>query len=183
MAYEVVTQQLFNPLVQLNQQLESEVQRRTAELALSLEAQERVRSELAAARTIQLSLLPHSTPQLPNLRVAGCLAAGQGGRRRFLRLSLVCRWAAGRGGGRCQRQGRAGRAADGAGAQHLRDAGGCLPRPGRAAEACNGSLAPRMIQSKQNAAFLSVVLDSAAPRGARGQRRPDGAAALARWRG
>src|SRR3954469_4362035 len=42
MTYEVVKQQLFNPLVQLNQQLESQVQRRTAELALSLEAQERV---------------------------------------------------------------------------------------------------------------------------------------------
>src|SRR5581483_12182921 len=72
MTYEVVRQQLFNPLVQLNQHLESEVQRRTAELARSLEVQERVRSELAAARTIQLSLLPHTTPQQPNIRVAAC---------------------------------------------------------------------------------------------------------------
>ena len=69
LTYEVVRQQLFNPLLHLNHHLEAEVKRRTDELAQSLQAQERVRSELAAARTIQLSLLPNSTPQLSHVSV------------------------------------------------------------------------------------------------------------------
>ena len=161
MTYEVVKQQLFNPLVQLNQQLESEVQRRTAELAFSLEAQERVRGELAAARTIQLSLLPHSTPQLPNLRVAGCsIPAKEVGGDFFAYHSFA--------------DGRLGVAVgdvSGKGVpaallmalalntfETLVDA---YPDQGALLTACNGTLAARMIQSKQNAAFLSLVLDSA----------------------
>jgi serine phosphatase RsbU (regulator of sigma subunit) len=161
MTYEVVKQQLFNPLIQLNQHLESEVQRRTAELALSLEAQERVRGELAAARTIQLSLLPHTTPRLPNLRVAGCsIPAKEVGGDFFAYHSFA--------------DGRLGVAVgdvSGKGVpaallmalalntfETLVDA---YPDQGALLTACNGTLAPRMIQSKQNAAFLSLVLDSA----------------------
>jgi len=161
MTYEVVKQQLFNPLIQLNQHLESEVQRRTAELALSLEAQERVRGELAAARTIQLSLLPHTTPRLPNLRVAGCsIPAKEVGGDFFAYHSFA--------------DGRLGVAVgdvSGKGVpaallmalalntfETLVDA---YPDQGALLTACNGTLAPRMIQSKQNAAFLSIVLDSA----------------------
>jgi serine phosphatase RsbU (regulator of sigma subunit) len=161
MTYEVVRQQLFNPLVQLNQQLESEVQRRTAELAISLEAQERVRGELAAARSIQLSLLPHSTPQLPHVRVAGCsIPAKEVGGDFFAYHSFA--------------DGRLGVAVgdvSGKGVpaallmalalntfETLVDA---YPDQGALLTACNGTLATRMIQSKQNAAFLSVVLDSA----------------------
>ncbi|HEU5100604.1 MAG TPA: PP2C family protein-serine/threonine phosphatase [Roseiflexaceae bacterium] len=160
MSYEVVRQQLFNPLVQLNQHLEAEVERRTAELALSLEAQERVRGELAAARTIQLSLLPHTTPRLPNLRVAGCsIPAKEVGGDFFAYHSFA--------------DGRLGVAVgdvSGKGVpaallmalalntfETLVDA---YPDQGALLTACNGTLAPRMIQSKQNAAFLSVVLDS-----------------------
>ncbi|HJZ49250.1 MAG TPA: PP2C family protein-serine/threonine phosphatase [Roseiflexaceae bacterium] len=161
MTYEVVDQQLFNPLVQLNHHLESEVQRRTAELAQSLEAQERVKSELAAARTIQLSLLPHTTPRVPNLRVAGCsIPAKEVGGDFFAYHSFA--------------DGRLGVAVgdvSGKGIpaallmalalntfETLVDA---YSDQGALLTACNGALAPRMIQSKQNAAFLSVVLDSA----------------------
>lgn len=159
MAYEVVNQQLFNPLVQLNTHLESEVQRRTDELAQSLEAQERVRSELAAARTIQLSLLPHTTPRQPNIRVAGCsLPAKEVGGDFFAYHSFA--------------DGRLGVAVGDVSGKGIpaallmalalntfetlvdayRDQGALL-------SACNLSLAPRMQQSKQNAAFLSVVID------------------------
>jgi serine phosphatase RsbU (regulator of sigma subunit) len=161
MAYEVVRQQLFNPLIELNQHLESEVERRTAELARSLEAQERVRSELAAARTIQLSLLPHTTPRLPNVRVAGCsLPAKEVGGDFFAYHSFA--------------DGRLGVAVgdvSGKGIpaallmalalntfETLVDA---YADQGALLSACNGSLAPRMMQSKQNAAFLSLVLDGA----------------------
>jgi serine phosphatase RsbU (regulator of sigma subunit) len=137
------------------------VQRRTAELALSLEAQERVRGELAAARSIQLSLLPHTTPRLPNLRVAGCsIPAKEVGGDFFAYHSFA--------------DGRLGVAVgdvSGKGVpaallmalalntfETLVDA---YPDQGALLTACNGTLAPRMIQSKQNAAFLSLVLDSA----------------------
>ncbi len=161
MTYEVVEQQLFNPLVQLNQQLESEVQRRTAELAVSLEAQERVRGELAAARTIQLSLLPHSTPQLPNLRVAGCsIPAKEVGGDFFAyhafadgRLGVAVGDVSGKGVPAALLMALALNTFE-----TLVDA---YPDQGALLTACNGTLAARMIQSKQNAAFLSVVLDSA----------------------
>jgi serine phosphatase RsbU (regulator of sigma subunit) len=161
MTYEVVKQQLFNPLVQLNQQLESEVQRRTAELASSLEAQERVRGELAAARSIQLSLLPHSTPQLPNVRVAGCsIPAKEVGGDFFAYHSFA--------------DGRLGAAVGDVSGKGVPAAllmalalntfetlVDTYADQGALLTACNGTLAARMIQSKQNAAFLSVVLDSA----------------------
>src|SRR6185295_14900987 len=120
-------------------------------LAVSLEAQERVRGELAAARTIQLSLLPHSTPQLPNLRVAGCsIPAKEVGGDFFAYHSFA--------------DGRLGVAVALLMAlalntfETLVDA---YPDQGALLTACNGTLAARMIQSKQNAAFLSVVLNSA----------------------
>jgi serine phosphatase RsbU (regulator of sigma subunit) len=159
MAYEVVNQQLFNPLVQLNQHLEAEVERRTAELADSLEAQERVRSELAAARTIQLSLLPHTTPRLPNLRVAGCsLPAKEVGGDFFAyhafadgRLGVAVGDVSGKGIPAALLMALALNTFE-----TLVDA---YPDQGALLSACNVSLAPRMIQSKQNAAFLSIVLD------------------------
>jgi serine phosphatase RsbU (regulator of sigma subunit) len=161
MAYEVVKQQLFNPLVQLNQHLEAEVERRTAELALSLETQERVRSELAAARTIQLSLLPHTTPRLPNLRVAGCsLPAKEVGGDFFAyhafadgRLGVAVGDVSGKGIPAALLMALALNTFE-----TLVDA---YPDQGALLTACNGTLAPRMLQSKQNAAFLSLVLDGA----------------------
>jgi sigma-B regulation protein RsbU (phosphoserine phosphatase) len=120
-----------------------------------------VRSELAAARSIQLSLLPHTTPRAPNLRVAGCsLPAKEVGGDFFAYHSFA--------------DGRLGVAVgdvSGKGIpaallmalalntfETLVDA---YPDQGALLSACNGSLAPRMMQSKQNAAFLSVVLDGA----------------------
>src|SRR6185503_6226931 len=157
LAHEVVRQQLFNPLMQLKQHLESEVERRPTELAISLEAQERVRSELAAARTIQLSLLPHNTPQLPNLRVAGVsLPAKEVGGDFFAyhsfadgRLGVAVGDVSGKGVPAALLMALALNTfetlVDG-----YTDHGALL-------SACNGSLAARMIQSKQNAAFLSMV--------------------------
>jgi serine phosphatase RsbU (regulator of sigma subunit) len=161
MAYEVVRQQLFNPLVELNQHLEAEVERRTADLAQSLEAQERVRSELAAARTIQLSLLPNTTPRLPNVRVAGCsLPAKEVGGDFFAYHSFA--------------DGRLGVAVGDVSGKGIPAAllmalalntfetlVDVYTDQGALLSACNGSLAPRMMQSKQNAAFLSLVLDGA----------------------
>ncbi len=159
MAYEVVNQQLFNPLVQLNTHLEAEVQRRTAELSESLAAQERVRSELAAARTIQLSLLPHHTPTPPNIRVAGCsLPAKEVGGDFFSyhtyadgRLGVAVGDVSGKGIPAALLMALALNTFE-----TLVDA---YADQGALLRACNSSLTPRMQQSRQNAAFLSVVLD------------------------
>lgn len=159
MAYEVVRQQLFNPLVQLNQHLEAEVDRRTTELAESLEAQERVRSELAAARTIQLSLLPHTTPRQPNLRVAGCsLPAKEVGGDFFAyhafsdgRLGVAVGDVSGKGIPAALLMALALNTFE-----TLVDA---YADQGALLSACNVSLAPRMMHSRQNAAFLSLVVD------------------------
>jgi serine phosphatase RsbU (regulator of sigma subunit) len=159
MAYEVVNQQLFNPLVRLNTRLEAEVQRRTDELAQSLEAQERVRSELAAARTIQLSLLPHTTPRQPNIRVAGySLPAKEVGGDFFAyhafadgRLGVAVGDVSGKGIPAALLMALALNTFETL-VDSYADQGALL-------SACNLSLAPRMQQSKQNAAFLSVVID------------------------
>jgi serine phosphatase RsbU (regulator of sigma subunit) len=159
LAHEVVHQQLFNPLIQLNQHLEAEVDRRTAELATSLEIQERVRSELEAARTIQLSLLPHTTPRQPNLRVAGVsLPAKEVGGDFFSYHSFA--------------DGRLGVAVGDVSGKGIPAAllmalalntfetlVEAYDDQGALLSACNVSLAPRMIHSRQNAAFLSVVVD------------------------
>ncbi|KAB8145713.1 PP2C family protein-serine/threonine phosphatase [Chloroflexia bacterium SDU3-3] len=158
MTYELMQQQLFNPLLQMNQRLESEVQRRTAELAQSLKAQERVRSELAAARTIQLSLLPSSTPQHPHVQVAGCSIPAKEVGGDFFAYHMFA-------------DGRLGVAVgdvSGKGipaallmalvlntfetlVESYQDLGSLLT-------ACNSSLAPRLVQSRQNSAFLSLVI-------------------------
>jgi serine phosphatase RsbU (regulator of sigma subunit) len=159
MTYEVVRQQLFNPLLQLNQHLEAEVVRRTNELKQSLEAQERVRSELAAARTIQLSLLPHATPRVPNLSVAGVsLPAKEVGGDFFAYHSFA--------------DGRLGVAVGDVSGKGIPAAllmalalntfetlVDIYHDQGELLNACNLTLAPRMMQSRQNAAFLSVVID------------------------
>jgi serine phosphatase RsbU (regulator of sigma subunit) len=161
MAYVVVRQQLFSPLLQLNRHLEAEVERRTAELARSLEAQERVRSELAAARSIQLSLLPHTTPSLPNLHVAGrSLPALEVGGDFFAYHAFA--------------DGRLGVAVGDASGKGIPAAllmaltlntfetlVDTYDDQGALLDACNLSLAPRMQQSRQNTAFLSVLLDGA----------------------
>lgn len=160
LTFEVVRQQLFNPLVQMNQRLEAEVERRTAELTQSLEAQERVRSELAAARTIQLSLLPHATPDVPNLRVAGVsLPAKEVGGDFFAYHSFA--------------DGRLGIAVGDVSGKGIPAAllmamalntfetlVDVYSDQGALLVACNQTLAPRMMESRQNAAFLSVVIDS-----------------------
>ncbi len=120
-----------------------------------------MRSELAAARTIQLSLLPHSTPQLPNLRVAGVsLPAKEVGGDFFSYHSFA--------------DGRLGVAVGDVSGKGIPAAllmalalntfealVDVYDDQGALLNACNVSLAPRMMQSKQNAAFLSVVVDSA----------------------
>lgn len=62
MAYAILKFQLFNPLMELNRELEAQVEARTKELAASLREQERIKGELTIARQIQLSLLPQSHP-------------------------------------------------------------------------------------------------------------------------
>jgi serine phosphatase RsbU (regulator of sigma subunit) len=62
MAYAILKFQLFNPLLELNRELEAKVEARTAALAASLREQERIKGELNIARQIQLSLLPQSHP-------------------------------------------------------------------------------------------------------------------------
>jgi serine phosphatase RsbU (regulator of sigma subunit) len=159
MAYEVVNQQLFNPLVQMNRHLEAEVERRTAELTRTLEAQERVRSELVAARTIQLSLLPHDTPTVPNLRIAGAsLPAKEVGGDFFAyhtfadgRLGVAVGDASGKGIPAALLMALA--------LNTFETLVDVYPDQGALLNACNMTLAPRMMQSRQNAAFLTVVLD------------------------
>lgn len=70
MTYEVLKQQLFSPMVTLNQRLEVEVAHRTEQLKQTLAEQERVKSELAIARTIQQGLLPVQVPTIAGVRLA-----------------------------------------------------------------------------------------------------------------
>lgn len=159
MAYEVVNQQLFNPLVQLNQHLESEVERRTAELAASLEAQERVRSELAAARSIQLSLLPHITPQLARLQVAGCSLPAKEVGGDFFAYHMFSDGRLGVAVGDVSGKGIPAALLMALALNTFETLVDTYTDQGALLSACNSSLAPRMAQSKQNAAFLSLVLD------------------------
>jgi serine phosphatase RsbU (regulator of sigma subunit) len=159
MAYEVVNQQLFNPLVQLNTYLEAEVQRRTDELAQSLEAQERVRSELAAARTIQLSLLPHVTPRQPNIRVAACSLPAKEVGGDFFSYHAFADGRLGVAVGDVSGKGIPAALLMALALNTFETLVDSYADQGALLGACNVSLAPRMQQSKQNAAFLSVVLD------------------------
>jgi len=159
MSYELVRQQLFNPLVQLNQHLEAEVASRTAALARSVAEQERVRSELTIARNIQLSLLPRSTPQPPNLRVAGRSVPAQEVGGDFYtyhlfsdgRLGVVVGDVSGKGIPAALLM-----------AFSLRTFELLVDRyadQGELLTACNSALAPRLGQSNMQTAFLSVVVD------------------------
>jgi len=159
MAYEVVKQQLFSPMVQLNQHLEAEVERRTAELAQSLEVQERVRSELAAARTIQLSLLPHSTPVLPNIKVAGSSIPAKEVGGDFFAYHTYADGRLGVAVGDVSGKGIPAALLMALALNTFETLVDTYHDQGDLLEACNVSLAPRMMQSRQNAAFLSVVLD------------------------
>jgi len=159
LAYEVVKQQLFNPLIQLNQHLEFEVQRRTAELAQSLEAQERVRSELAAARTIQLSLLPHTTPRQPNVRVAACSLPAKEVGGDFYAYHAFADGRLGVAVGDVSGKGIPAALLMALALNTFETLVDAYSDQGALLNACNVSLAPRMMQSRQNAAFLSVVLD------------------------
>lgn len=71
MTYEVVKQQIFNPLLQMNQSLERKVERRTQQLLAAQSEQQRVRSELDVARSIQTSLLPPFAPANRHFTVYG----------------------------------------------------------------------------------------------------------------
>lgn len=161
MAYEVLRQQLFNPLVQLNQHLESEVLRRSAELAQSLAVQERVRSELAAARTIQLSLLPHRTPALPNIRVAGSSTPAKEVGGDFFAYHTFADGRLGVAVGDVSGKGIPAALLMALALNTFETLVETYDDQGDLLRACNLSLAPRMLQSRQNAAFLSVVLDGA----------------------
>jgi serine phosphatase RsbU (regulator of sigma subunit) len=159
MTYEVVRQQLFNPLVQLNQHLEAEVTRRTAELQRSLEAQERVRSELAAARTIQLSLLPHATPRVPNLSVAGVSLPAEEVGGDFFAYHTFADGRLGVAVGDVSGKGIPAALLMALALNTFETLVDIYSDQGALLKACNLTLAPRMMQSRQNAAFLSVVLD------------------------
>jgi serine phosphatase RsbU (regulator of sigma subunit) len=159
MSYELIRQQLFNPLLQLNQRLEAEVASRTAALALSVAEQERVRSELTIARNIQLSLLPRSTPRPPFLQVAGRSIPAQevGGDfytyHQFAdgRLGVVVGDVSGKGIPAALLM-----------AFSLRTFELLVDRhddQGALLTACNSALAPRLGQSNMQTAFLSVVVD------------------------
>jgi serine phosphatase RsbU (regulator of sigma subunit) len=161
LTYEVVKQQLFNPLIQLNQHLEAEVQRRTAELSQSLAAQERVRSELAAARTIQLSLLPHTTPRQPNIRVAACSLPAKEVGGDFYAYHAFADGRLGVAVGDVSGKGIPAALLMALALNTFETLVDAYYDQGALLNACNISLAPRMMQSRQNAAFLSVVLDGA----------------------
>lgn len=159
MSYELVRQQLFNPLLQLNQRLEAEVASRTADLARSVAEQERVRSELTIARNIQLSLLPRATPRPPYLQVAGrSIPAQEVGGDFFTyhmfsdgRLGVVVGDVSGKGIPAALLM-----------AFSLRTFELLVDRyadQGELLTACNSALAPRLGQSNMQTAFLSVVVD------------------------
>lgn len=159
LTYEVVRQQLFNPLVQLNHHLEDEVARRTAELAQSLEAQERVRSELAAARTIQLSLLPHATPVLPYVHVAGSSVPAKEVGGDFFAYHMFADGRLGVAVGDVSGKGIPAALLMALALNTFETLVDGYDDQGALLAACNNSLASRMVQSKQNTAFLSVVID------------------------
>ncbi len=161
MTYEVVKQQLFNPLLQVNQHLEAEVKSRTSALAASLAIQERVQSELTIARDIQLSLLPRSTPQLPHLRVAGrSIPAREVGGDFFTyhlfadgRLEVAVGDVSGKGIPAALLMAFSLRTFE-----MLVDA---YCDQGALLTACNGALAPRLLQSNMQTGFLTVAIDGA----------------------
>jgi serine phosphatase RsbU (regulator of sigma subunit) len=161
LTYEVVRQQLFNPLVQLNQHLEAEVERRTNELAQSLEVQERVRSELAAARTIQLSLLPHSTPELPYVDVAGSSIPAKEVGGDFFAYHVFADGRLGVAVGDVSGKGIPAALLMALALNTFETLVDGYEDQGALLNACNSSLALRLSQSKQNTAFLSVVVDPA----------------------
>lgn len=159
MTYEVVRQQLFNPMMQLNQHLEAEVERRSAELAQSLALQERVRSELAAARTIQLSLLPHSTPTLPHVQVAGSSLPAKEVGGDFFTYHMFADGRLGVAVGDVSGKGIPAALLMALALNTFETLVDVYDDQGALLAACNSSLAARLSQSKQNTAFLSVVLD------------------------
>ncbi len=161
MAYEVVKQQLFNPLLTMNQRLEAEVEARTSELKQSLAEQERVKSELAIAREIQMSLLPRITPLQPHILVAGySLPAQEVGGDFYTyhtfadgRLGIAVGDVSGKGIPAALLMALSLRTFEML-IEHHPDQGDLL-------DAFNEALAPRMGQSKLNTAFLSIVIDAA----------------------
>jgi serine phosphatase RsbU (regulator of sigma subunit) len=159
MAYEVVKQQLFNPLLTMNQRLEAEVEARTGELKQSLAEQERVKSELAIAREIQESLLPRATPDLPHIAIAGrSLPALEVGGDFYTyhmfadgRLGIAVGDVSGKGVPAALLMALSLRTFEMLIEQHS-DQGDLL-------NAFNTALAPGMAQSNQNTAFLIIVVD------------------------
>lgn len=159
MTYEVVKQQLFNPMLAINQRLEAEVQTRTQELTASLAEQERVRSELTIARNIQLSLLPRTTPQPPCLQIAGRSVPAQEVGGDFFayhefqdgRLGVAVGDVSGKGIPAALLMAFSLRTFEML-VDAYRDQGELLT-------ACNSALAPRLIQSGMQSGFLSLMID------------------------
>jgi hypothetical protein len=160
MTYEVVKQQLFNPLLQSNQYLEAEVKSRTVALAQSLAEQERVHSELAIARDIQLSLLPRTIPQSPRIEVAGRSIPAQEVGGDFYtfhdfpdgRLCIAVGDVSGKGIPAALLMAFSLRTFEML-VDTYRDQGALLT-------ALNTALAPRLLQSNMQTAFLGVVVNS-----------------------
>ena len=159
MAYEVVKQQLFNPLLTMNQRLEVEVEARTNELKQSLAEQERVKSELAIAREIQMSLLPRTTPQQPHVLIAGYSLPAQEVGGDFYsyhsfadgRLGIAVGDVSGKGIPAALLMALSLQTFEMLIEQH-QDQGALL-------DAFNAALAPRLGQGKLNTAFLTIVID------------------------
>ena len=160
MTYELVKQQLFNPLLQVNQRLEAEVEQRTSALAASLAEQERVQSELAIAREIQLSLLPSTTPQMRCLEIAGTsLPAQEVGGDLFAyhplgqgRLVVAVGDVSGKGIPAALLMAFSLSTFELLADEHA-DQGALLT-------ACNRALAPRLLQSSMQTGFLTMLLDA-----------------------
>jgi serine phosphatase RsbU (regulator of sigma subunit) len=159
MTYQVVKQQLFNPLLELNHNLEAEVASRTAALARSVAEQERVQNELTIARSIQVSLLPRTTPQPPHLLVAGCSVPAQEVGGDFFTYHTFPDGRLGVAVGDVSGKGIPAALLMAFSLRTYELLVNAHPDQGMLLTACNKALAPRLMQSNMYTAFLSLVID------------------------
>ncbi|MBA3470363.1 MAG: SpoIIE family protein phosphatase [Herpetosiphonaceae bacterium] len=161
LAYEVLQQQLFNPMLIHNQRLELEVAQRTAELRSTLAERERVQSELRVARMIQMSLLPQAMPEHAAFEIfAQSLPAEEVGGDFFSfhqpsvgRLSLAVGDVSGKGVPAAILMALT--------INSFETLASSTADPGQLLGDLNTLLSPRMQSNRMNAAVLCVMLDSA----------------------
>jgi serine phosphatase RsbU (regulator of sigma subunit) len=160
LAYEVLSQQLFNPTLAHNQRLELEVAQRTAELRSTLAEHERVQSELRVARMIQISLLPQVMPTHPAFAIyAQSLPAEEVGGDFFSyhqpsagRLSLAVGDVSGKGIPAAILMALT--------INSIETLAASAADPGQLLAELNTVLLPRMQANRMNAAVLCIMLDS-----------------------